>query len=382
MEKIEQVMNSDGTAVANLYRRTYVLASGKKTVHYFTKFVDWQGIRRTFSLGDTLSRAKSKVQGYRDDNRAEVDFDKLKVDRAARGMTFSKWAAERRVDADKFHVAQLERYFGDKRLSDIDDDTLTEYRQKRSAEKIVRHGKLSKKTVSQTTINKELSTLRKLLRMARKKGIHDKVTVFPMEKEPSRKRTLTPAEYKKLVDKCPTWLKRVVVMAYETSLSRSDLFELTWQEIDTQRGFIERDRNKTDEYDAQHTIPIVTAELWDLITELQAERRRVPNVEGLVFTMNGQPIPKNLFEYWFRASCKRAGVKNFRFHDLRHCAISRWAAAGIPTAAAMKAAGHKSVASHKKYQNLQNDELKNAFRNLSRKCPDDNEQEREKAVSD
>ena len=90
-----------------------------------------------------------------------------------------------------------------------------------------------------------------------------------------------------------------------------------------------------------------------MIAELRAERKRIPNASGLLFTIDGQPIPKNLFEYWFRAACKKAGLKNFRFHDLRHCAISRWAAANVSTAAAMLAAGYKSVASHKKYQNLQ-----------------------------
>ena len=118
-----------------------------------------------------------------------------------------------------------------------------------------------------------------------------------------------------------------------------------------------------------------------VIAELRAERKRIPNASGLLFTIDGQPIPKNLFEYWFRAACKKAGIKNFRFHDLRHCAISRWAAANIPTAAAMLAAGHKSVASHKKYQNLQKAELKNAFQTLSRNCPEENQQEKEKAAT-
>jgi hypothetical protein len=112
MERVEQVINSDGTPAENLYRRIYEPASGKRTVRYFTKFVDWQGIRRTFSLGDTLSRARSKLQSYRDDDRAEVDFDKLKTERVARGMTFSKWAAECKGNANEDHVKQLEKSFG------------------------------------------------------------------------------------------------------------------------------------------------------------------------------------------------------------------------------------------------------------------------------
>jgi len=80
-------------------------------------------------------------------------------------------------------------------------------------------------------------------------------------------------------------------------------------------------------------------------------------------TIDGKPIDELKFEYHFRKARKSAGIKNFTFHDFRHCAITRWAAAGIPTAAAMLAAGHKSVASHKKYQNLQRDHLKTAFQN-------------------
>ena len=78
---------------------------------------------------------------------------------------------------------------------------------------------------------------------------------------------------------------------------------------------------------------------------------------------DGQPIDELKFEYWFRKARKDAGVKDFIFHDFRHCAITRWAAAGVPTAAAMTAAGHKSVASHKKYQNIQKSQLKAGFLN-------------------
>ena len=115
-------------------------------------------------------------------------------------------------------------------------------------------------------------------------------------------------------------------------------------------------------------MPIVTHELKALILELQAERRRIPNVDGLVLTRDGKPIPKLKFEYWFRKARKEAGIQNFTFHDFRHCAITRWAAAGIPTAAAMIATGHTSDQSHKKYQNLQKDQLKNAFQNLLPSC--------------
>jgi hypothetical protein len=84
-------------------------------------------------------------------------------------------------------------------------------------------------------------------------------------------------------------------------------------------------------------------------------------VDGLVLTIDGQPTDENKFEYHFRCA---QGCKDQGFHIPRFaiCAITRWATAGVPTAAAMLAAGHSSVASHKRYQNLTKSDLKAAFR--------------------
>ncbi len=112
-------------------------------------------------------------------------------------------------------------------------------------------------------------------------------------------------------------------------------------------------------------MPIVTSALKVLIAELQAERRRLPNIDGLVlvFTLNGQIVDELKLKYHFRRVRKAAGIKDFTFHDLRHCANTNWSVAGIPTAAAMLAAGHKSVQSDKRYQNLEKSHLKASFQN-------------------
>ena len=162
-------------------------------------------------------------------------------------------------------------------------------------------------------------------------------------------------------------------------LSRSDLFGLTWSEIDLREGIIELKDGRAKTGKPQ-PVPIFTPELKALISELQAERRRVPNVDGLVLTMDGQPIDKLKFEYHFRRACKNAGVKDFSFHDLRHCAITRWAANGVPTAAAMLAAGHSSVASHKRYQNLTKTDLKTAFKVFTT-CSQEKSENQESAAS-
>jgi integrase len=365
MNETLELVHFDGeeTVTPRVYRRTYFTAKMKARTRFYGVLTDWQGIRRKISLGKDFKRAIQKIYEIDKKNHAEVDFDEQKQKRAARGMTFAKFVAEcpeaMKVPST-WHLKHVEKFFGSKTIAQISNDNVTAYRDKRVTEKIIKHGEESAKLVSQTTINKEVGTLRKFLRFAHKKGYAHKVTEFKMAAETQRNRVLTDEEYAALLANCLPWLRRACIMAYETCLSRSDLFRLTWSEIDTREGIIElkNGRAKTGKHQA---VPIFTPELKALISELQAERRRVPNVDGLVLTMDGQPIDKLKFEYHFRKACKDADIKNFTLHDFRHCCITRWATAGVPTAAAMLAAGHSSVASHKRYQNLTKSDLKAAF---------------------
>jgi integrase len=57
--------------------------------------------------------------------------------------------------------------------------------------------------------------------------------------EKSRKRTLSEERYAALLAACPAWLRRACVMAWETSLSRSDLLAQSWSEVDLKKEIIE-----------------------------------------------------------------------------------------------------------------------------------------------
>jgi len=83
---------------------------------------------------------------------------------------------------------------------------------------------------------------------------------------------------------------------------------------------------------------------------------------GLVFTLNdGTRITRGLIHSQVRKAIRKTGVKHFRFHDLRHTALTDWARRGIPVDVAMKASGHASVAMHQRYVNLQAAEVANVF---------------------
>jgi site-specific recombinase XerD len=60
----------------------------------------------------------------------------------------------------------------------------------------------------------------------------------------------------------------------------------------------------------------------------------------------------------FSAECRRSGISNFRFHDLRHCAINNLRLAGNDYFKIMAMIGHKTTSVFKRYNVVTEEELK------------------------
>jgi endonuclease YncB( thermonuclease family) len=98
--------------------------------------------------------------------------------------------------------------------------------------------------------------------------------------------------------------------------------------------------------------------LHPLLTKMLQEVK-VRYLHGFVFTRNGEPInPLGSFKETFRKACQKAGIENFRFHDLRHTCINNWRKAGHDYFKIMKATGHKTMAVFKRYNAVDDEELK------------------------
>jgi integrase len=353
-QKFEKIAEVNGEPTPWLYRRSYE-TKNRHVVLFYAVFTDWKGIRRRFPLGANLKQAKRKLDNYETKNNAEYDFDEAKQ----RNVTFTAWAEQCQSafkPRDHSLLPHLERVFGSMALWKITDKEILDYRKIREGQGVIRRDKERARKISQTTINKELGFLRKLLRLAHNKGLIQRLPKFAMEHEPSRERVLSEEEFNGLMENSPKWLQRVMVCATETALSRGDLLGLTWEEIDRKKWIIQlKDgRNKTK---VRQEIPIRTPALTALFKELDGEHKKLPNVERLVFTNDGQKIKPMKLRRALQRACKAAKVADFTFHDFRHCAITKWHVMAVPVSAAMRMAGHSSVQSHKKYVNMDTDKL-------------------------
>ena len=69
------------------------------------------------------------------------------------------------------------------------------------------------------------------------------------------------------------------------------------------------------------------------------------------------PIQRDKFRHYFEQACRRAKVKNFRFHDLRACAITNLFLNGWSIAEVSVVSGHKTWSELKRYTRIQPTDL-------------------------
>ena len=83
-----------------------------------------------------------------------------------------------------------------------------------------------------------------------------------------------------------------------------------------------------------------------------------------VFIYAGRPLQRVTRS--FKAALRDAGIEEFRFHGLRHCASTNLRRAGVDTATAMKIVGHKSEKRWKRYNAIDEEDLTRAAKTLNR----------------
>jgi integrase len=168
-------------------------------------------------------------------------------------------------------------------------------------------------------------------------------------KEPrGRVRYLSDDERGRLLDACRvsrnTSLYTIVVLALSTGARRGELLSLHWSDVDFKRGILTFRETKNGE---TRSVPL-TGYALDVLTR-HAKVRRLDTT--LVFPDDTGTQPASIREAWKHA-VKRAGIENFRFHDLRHSAASYLAMNGASLAEIAEILGHRTLAMVKRYAHL------------------------------
>ena len=111
------------------------------------------------------------------------------------------------------------------------------------------------------------------------------------------------------------WVSQIVLFALHTGMRRSEIFNLRWFDIDLTRETVHVRQSKNGK-----------ARAVPMNETIKTLLQRLPQTSEYVF-----PSPKTGGRVkdvgrQFEPAVRKAGISNFRFHDLRH---SRIAAAGV-----------------------------------------------------
>ncbi|MCL5965766.1 MAG: site-specific integrase [Deltaproteobacteria bacterium] len=131
-----------------------------------------------------------------------------------------------------------------------------------------------------------------------------------------------------------------------------EILSLEWEKhIDLRHGFILLDRTKNGE---RREIPI-NATLREALQQI-VRRVDCPHV-----FVNEEGKRYGDVKKGFHAACRRAGIKDFRFHDLRHTFASQLVMAGVDITTVKALLGHKTLTMTLRYSHLAPSHTRNAL---------------------
>lgn len=206
-----------------------------------------------------------------------------------------------------------------------------------------------KKGNKPATVNRLIAVISHMFTKAVDWNMMDKGVVMAMRvkmlpENNKRLRYLSQEECTALVDACDVHLRPIVIAALNTGCRKSEILGLRWDtHIDLRHGFILLDKTKNGE---RREIPINAT----LKAVFQGITRRL-DVPFVFFDMiTGKPYKD--VKRSFPSACKRAGIRDFHFHDLRHTFASHLVMAGVDLTTVKELLGHKDIKMTLRYAHL------------------------------
>jgi len=179
-----------------------------------------------------------------------------------------------------------------------------------------------------------------------------------------RIRYLTEDEEKKLIQALDqsrsSILKDVVLFALHTGLRLGEILNLKWENVNLKDRVIilfpEQTKSRR-----KHVLP-----LNDVAFEV-LKRRFECRIDSCPYVFHRQGRKVKSIREAFENALKRAGIENFRFHDLRHTFASRLVQKGVDLYVVKELLNHSDIQTTQRYAHLKLDNLKSAVEILEQK---------------
>lgn len=297
-------------------------------------------------------------------------------------------AAEEYVSARKLELApasqakekqllvQLRAYLKQESLKAVTVKRITDYRAWRAEQ-----------GVGPATLNAELGILRRILKRA-KLWARVADDIRPLREPSTIGRAITEEEKQRLLKTAvmrPEWETAYLaaILCLNTTARGCELKGLQWCDVDLFARTLTIRKSKTAA--GERVVPLTTV----AVSALARLRRRAESFGAVEpshfvfaafvpkFTFSGKRVidysvtgfdPTRHVKSWrtaWRTLTKKAGLPGFRFHDLRHCAITQLAENGTSDSTIMAIAGHVSRRMLERYSHVRMEAKRTAMETLA-----------------
>lgn len=364
----------------SIFKREKELANGKKQITWWARITYTDDV--TKRRHDLQRRAQNKAHAKELLEKLQTDYDasggkaliherKTFEDLAshydknylkpAEYVNGRKVSGLRSLDSPKTNLKLLREYFGKRSLRSITYGDIQSYKNLRfetpTNRELDKDGNpIGKRSIA--AVNRELSTLNKMLNIAEREGwiitnpLKRGDTLISLADENQRERVLTREEEARLLEACKderAYLRAILICALDTALRKNEMLSLSWSDIDFENEVITI-RAFNSKTATKRLVPMtkrLKREIEKLYEQSQDKTETVFGIKGNI-------------KRAFRTVCKNAKIYDFVLHDCRHTAITRMVALRLPGEEVMKISGHTQMKTFLRYLNPTNESLKRA----------------------
>jgi len=199
-----------------------------------------------------------------------------------------------------------------------------------------------KESTSRSNSNRYHTFLSSVFSRAMEWGIwegNNPLSKIRKEKEPVHRTTfLSKSEIGSLLQACPDRIYPIVVCALFTGMRRGEMLKLIWKDVNLEHNVLYVLESKNGR---AREIPIAPKLAKVLESMSPADK------DGRVFSVTEDVLDKD-----FRRALWVSGIRNFRFHDLRHTFASYFIMRTSDLPALQKILGHSSPVMTQRYAHL------------------------------
>ena len=345
---------TDGKKAAKFLR--YKLAEVETNTHTDSRNLRYEDLRDAYLADYAVNKRKS----LRHDNEGKARLDS---------------------------VTRLNDFFGGCRADDIGADLMRRY-----------IADQQKQRLSNGSINRSLSALRRMFHLAVEEEKLRSVPYFPMLREaPPRKGFVERASYTSLREKLPDYLRLPLDIGFFTGMRLGEVLALKWEQVDFLAGTIRLHAGET-KNDGARQIPIVP-QLRVALMQQHSNRQAGCAYVCCRLDRRGHAAKIGGFRKAWQSACIKAGLGSMEpatdsetgepilskprvdrprskpkakmvyrgliFHDLRRSAVRNLVRAGVPETVARQITGHKTRSVFDRYNIVSENDLAQAGRQLA-----------------